>query len=67
MTTATPTTATPTTATPTTATPRTPTRTTRPPAPWQLPPQLREMADEGLVASVYLGTHRDVREGAHDR
>ncbi len=39
-------------------------RTTRPPAPWQPPTRLHELADTGPVASVYLGTSRDVRDGA---
>lgn len=37
---------------------------TRPPAPWQLPRQLDELSDAGLVASVYLGTRGDIRGGA---
>ena len=35
----------------------------RPPAPWQLPRQLDELSDAGLVASVYLGTRGDIRGG----
>ena len=48
----------------TTSTSRPPNRTTRPPAPWQPPTQLHELADTGPVASVYLGTRNDVRDGA---
>ena len=39
-------------------------RTTRPPAPWQLPTLLHELAAADLVASVYVGTRGDVRDGA---
>ncbi len=45
-----------------TTTTTSPTRT-RPPAPWQLPSQLAELSDAGLVASVYLGTRGDIRGG----
>ncbi len=48
----------------TTFTSRPPNRTTRPPAPWQPPIQLHELAGTGPVASVYLGTRNDVRDGA---
>ncbi|SFO76197.1 hypothetical protein SAMN05660464_1036 [Geodermatophilus dictyosporus] len=48
----------------TTLTPRPTDRTTRPPAPWQPPTQLRELGRTGPVASVYLGTRGGVRDGA---
>lgn len=37
---------------------------TRPPVPWQPPPQLLELADAGRVASAYIGSHDGVRSGA---
>jgi hypothetical protein len=48
----------------TTFTSRPPNGTTRPPVPWQPPAELLELADAGPVASVYLGTRDDVRDGA---
>ncbi len=39
-------------------------RTTRPPAPWQLLAPLQDLATADLVASVHLGTRSDVRHGA---
>jgi Bacterial archaeo-eukaryotic release factor family 2 len=41
-----------------------PTPATRPPVPWQLPPQFLELADAGRVASAYIGSHDGVRSGA---
>ena len=48
----------------TTLTSTPPNRRTRPPAPWQPPGRLQELADTGPVASVHLGTRKDVRDGA---
>ena len=48
----------------TTSTSTPPSHTRRPPAPWQPPGRLHELADTGPVASVHLAVRDDVRDGA---